>query len=68
MIFYDVICFLNENNILEHIEYSGSNINNVHIWKEYIGKKVNSFLNINLNKNSGYINWKGIVLKFTKVK
>ena len=67
MIFYDVICFLNENNILEHIEYSGSNINNVHIWKEYIGKKVNSFLNINLNKNSGYINWKGIVLKFTKV-
>ncbi len=68
MIFYDVICFLNENNILEHIEYSDSNINNAHIWKEYIGKKVNSFLNINLNKNSGYINWKGSVLKFTKVK
>ncbi|WP_097027104.1 sigma-54 interaction domain-containing protein [Clostridium peptidivorans] len=70
MISYDVICFLNENDILEHIEYCNfnSNYDDVSIWNKYIGKDINSFLNINLSKNSGYANWNGTVLRFTKVR
>lgn len=70
MISYDIICFLDNDNVVKHLEYW--NFNNdrskICIWNEYVGKEINSFLDIDLNKNNGYINWKGMVFRFTKVK
>lgn len=69
MISYNIICFLDNDNVVEHLECwdFGGNNDNVSVWAEYIGKKINSFLDIDLNKNSGYVDWKGMVLKFNKV-
>ena len=70
MISYNIICFLDNNNVVKHLEYwnYSSDMDKICIWNEYVGKEINSFLDIDLNKNSGYTNWKGMVFGFIKVK
>lgn len=70
MISYDIICFLDEYNVVKHVEHWGFNGNNdkVSIWNEYIDKEVGSLFDIDLNKNRGYINWRGMVLRYTKTE
>lgn len=70
MISYDIICFLDNANVVKHLEYWNFNndIDKISIWNEYIGKEINSFLDIDLDENNGYINWKGMAFRFTKVK
>lgn len=70
MISYDIICFLDANNVVKYVEYwgeSGSN-DKVSLWQEYIGKDINSFLDIDLNKNKGYVNWRGMLLRYNKTE
>jgi arginine utilization regulatory protein len=68
MVSYDIICFLDENNIVKHFECR--NLDNdaeyQGIQSEYNEKNINSFLDIDLNKGSGYTSWKGMMLRFIK--
>lgn len=70
MISYDIICFLDDNNVVKHIEYRNlsDDMDKICIWNEYNGKEISSFLDIDLDKNSGYVNLKGMVFEFVKVK
>ncbi|WP_425058807.1 Arginine utilization regulatory protein RocR [Sporomusa carbonis] len=64
----DIICFLDDNNVVQHFEFrSPTGTDNFQgMWSEYIGKPITSFLDIELNSNSGYANWKGTPFWFTK--
>jgi arginine utilization regulatory protein len=70
MVSYDIICFLDHNKIVKHIEYLGTSSNNdkVSVLNECIGKEIGSFFDIDSDKNKGYINWRGMVLRYTKTE
>ncbi len=70
MVSYDIICFLDHNKIVKHIEYLGTSSNNdkVSVLNECIGKEIGSFFDIDSDKNKGYINWRGMVLRYTKIE
>lgn len=70
MVSYDIICFLDHNKIVKHIEYLGTSSNNdkVFVLNECIGKEIGSFFDIDLDKNKGYVNWRGMVLRYTKTE
>ena len=70
MISYDIICFLDECNVVKHVEHWGFSGNNdkVNVWNEYIGKEIGSLFDIDLNKNKGYVNWRGMLLKYNKTE
>ncbi|HVI40006.1 MAG TPA: sigma 54-interacting transcriptional regulator [Anaerovoracaceae bacterium] len=65
----NIICFLDENNVVKHIEYCNfGSTDKTFAWNKYIGQEINRFLDIDLNKNSGHFNLKGDSFRFTKVK
>lgn len=68
MVSYNMIMFLNNENLVEHFEcWDLSRENNERIvWSEYEGKKVDSFLDIDINTNTGYLFWKGMTLRYIK--
>lgn len=70
MVSYDIICFLDHNKIVKHIEYLGTSSNNdkAFVLNECIGKEIGSFFDIDLDKNKGYVNWRGMVLRYTKTE
>lgn len=70
MVTYDIVFFLDENYVVENIEYWNHGVDNERpdFWNEHIGKKITEFLNIDLLKASGYISWKDTVLRFIKTK
>lgn len=70
MVSYDIICFLDHNSVVKHIEYLGTSGNNdkVSVLNECIGKEVGSFFDIDFDQNKGHINWRGMVLRYTKTE
>ncbi len=70
MVSYDIICFLDHNNVVKHIEYLGTSGNNdkVSVLNECIGKEIGSFFDIDLHNSKGYINWSGMVLRYTRTE
>ncbi len=68
MVSYDIILFLNDNDTVEHVEcwdFTGQN-DRLTIWKEYVGRQIDSFLNIDMDRNSGQVSWMGMAMKYTK--
>lgn len=70
MISYDVICFLDDDNNLKHIEFGdpGSVNDKLKILTKYVEKEISSFFDIDINKSNGYINWNGLLLRYIKTK
>jgi len=68
MVSHEIILFLNEKNVVEHIECSDftGHHDRLTIWKEYIGKRIDSFLNIDLDQNNGQVLWMGLPMKYLK--
>lgn len=66
----DIICFIDKDNILKYIKFGDLiSINSkLDILKEYKGKEITSILDINLDKDSGYISWKDLVLRYFKTE
>ena len=70
MLSNNIICFLDSSDVVIRIENWDVFANNeiISIWTEYIGRKVSSFLDIDTEKNSGYVNWKGTMFHYHRVE
>lgn len=68
MIACDIMCFLDSNNTLKYLKYGDlMSINEkLFILKKYIGRQINTFLDIDLSIDSGYINFSDILLRYYK--
>jgi arginine utilization regulatory protein len=66
---YNIMCFLDDVNVIKHFEYCNfSNTDKTFGWNKHVNQEINSFLDIDLSKNSGYFNLNGMLFWFLKVK
>ncbi len=70
MVACDIICFLDDDNIVRHFEFrSPAGKDSFQgIWNEYLGKPIASFLDVDLSLGSGYASWQGTPFWFTKTQ
>jgi arginine utilization regulatory protein len=70
VIFNNMICFLDDGNVVQYCECSGADGNDgiAGMWSEYIGRHITDFLDIDLELTGGYVKWRGILLKYVKSK
>ena len=70
MIACDIMCFLDNNGVLRYLKFGNlMSINEkLFILKKYVGKRITSFLNIDLSLDSGYINYSDLLLRYFKTE
>lgn len=66
--YYNVICFLDDKNIVKHFEYCNTSSTDITFaWNKYIGQDITTFLNVDLNNNSGYFTLNDLFFWYVKV-
>ena len=65
MISQDILYFLDKSNVVEYVEFLEGDKNNVIL--QHVGQEITNFLDIDLSKRSGTIDWQGTICRFVKV-
>lgn len=70
MISYEILCFIDDDKIVKYIECRNYSEESVvqEVWSEYIGKPIDNFLHIDLEKDCGYVVWNSEIYRYTKTK